>query len=50
MAVEIVKISDDVYKVNGKHVYKDMNEKWIGSNLSQTECNMFNKYIAATHP
>lgn len=47
MTVTVNKITDEELEVNGKKVYKDSNDKWIGQNLSQTETKAAHEYIAA---
>ena len=47
MSVDIKRISDEEITVNGKVVYKDHNEQWIGRNLNTLETKAFNEYIIA---
>lgn len=47
MSVEIVRITDEELEVNGKKIYKDQNDKWIGQNLNQMESTVAQDYIAA---
>lgn len=47
MTVHIIRITDEEIEVNGKKVYKDANDKWIGQNLNQMEGRIANEYIAS---
>jgi len=47
MSVDIKRISDEELEVNGKKVYKDQNDKWIGQNLGLIETQAANEYIAS---
>lgn len=47
MSVDIKKLSDEELSVNGKRVYKDSNDKWVGQNLNSIESKAANEYIAS---
>ncbi len=47
MSVDIKKLSDEELSVNGKRVYKDSNDKWVGQNLNNIESKAANEYIAS---
>lgn len=46
MAIEIKQISESTYQINGKTVFRDMNEKWISnSDLTDFEKEAFRNHI-----
>lgn len=47
MCVDVKRITDEELEVNGKKIYKDQNDKWVGQNLNQTETKAAQEYIAA---
>jgi len=47
MSVEVLRITDEELEINGKKIYKDQNDKWIGQNLNITESKAANEYIAS---
>ena len=47
MSVEIVRITDEELEVNGKKLYKDQNDNWVGKHLSQMESKAAQEYIAS---
>jgi hypothetical protein len=47
MSVEIVRITDEELEVNGKKLYKDQNDNWVGKHLNQMESKAAQEYIAS---
>jgi hypothetical protein len=47
MSIEVTRITDEELEINGKKIYKDQNDKWIGQNLNQLESSAANLYIAS---
>lgn len=47
MSIDIKKITDEELEVNGKKVYKDSNDKWVGQHLNSMETKAVGLYIAA---
>jgi hypothetical protein len=47
MSVNVIRITDEELEVNGKKIYKDQNDKWIGQNLNYIEAKAANLYIAS---
>ncbi len=47
MSVEVLRITDEELEVNGKKIYKDQSDNWIGQNLNSIESKVANEYIAS---
>lgn len=47
MSVEVIRITDEELEVNGKKIYKDQSDNWIGQNLNSIESKAANEYIAS---
>ena len=47
MSVEVQRITDEELQINGKKIYKDQNDKWIGQNLNNIESKAAHEYIAS---
>jgi hypothetical protein len=47
MSIDIKKITDEELEVNGKKVYKDSNDKWVGQHLNSVETRAVGLYLAA---
>jgi hypothetical protein len=50
MSVQITKISQDVFEVNGKTMSKDMEGNWIASEeLTTQELKFFREHLKSNH-
>jgi len=47
MSVKVIRITDEELEVNGKKIYKDQSDNWIGQNLNHIESKAANEYIAS---